>query len=205
MLKYILFALCIMVTPAYAAGLKVGDKAPDFTLSNAHGQYRTLSEMLKKGPVIINFYRGEWCPYCNDQLAIFQENLPQITEKGAQLVAISPTKPESMVDHVLANDLQFEILSDLGNKVIRDYDLVWYTSDSIIEKTSEYVKKKTGQSLAEYNGVEVAELPIPGTFVVNQDGIVTYAYVNEDYKQRAPISDVLAALEELAQIEPAAK
>lgn len=205
MIKYILFALMLITAPVHAAGLEVGQKAPDFTLANANGHEKRLSKMLEKGPVILTFYRGSWCPYCNDQLYAYQENLKKIQDMGAQLVAISPEKPESMVDQVLIKDLEFEVLSDSGNDVIRAYDLVWFADEKTIAKTSKYVEKKTGETLAERNGLSGAELPIPGTFVINNKGIVTYAFVNEDYKKRAPIKDVLAAVDALANIEPASK
>ncbi len=205
MIKYILFALMLITAPVHAAGLEVGQKAPDFTLANANGHEKRLSKMLEKGPVILTFYRGSWCPYCNDQLHAYQENLQKIQDMGAQLVAISPEKPESMVDQVLIKDLEFEVLSDSGNDVIRAYDLVWFADEKTIAKTSKYVEKKTGETLAKRNGLSGAELPIPGTFVINNKGIVTYAFVNEDYKKRAPIKDVLAAVDALANIEPASK
>ncbi len=197
MTKYIVFALILMIAPAHAAGLQIGDKAPDFALTNADGNERTLSTLLKNGPVILTFYRGSWCPYCNDQLYAYQENLDEIEGAGAQLIAISPEKPTSMVDQVLIKDLEFEVLSDAGNEVIRKYGLVWFADKKTLEKTSRYVEQKTGETLAERNGLESAELPIPGTFVINTDGIVTYAFVDEDYKKRAPIKDVLKALADI--------
>ncbi len=205
MIKYVLLALIFITAPVHAAGLEVGQKAPDFTLPNANGDNRTLSDMLKKGPVIVTFYRGSWCPYCNDQLYAYQENLEKIQTMGSQLVAISPERPQSMVDHVLVKDLEFEVLSDSGNEVIRAYDLVWFADEKTIARTSKYVEKKTGETLAERNGLSGAELPIPGTFVINKDGIVTYAFVNQNYKKRAPIKDVMAAVEKVAAIEPAAR
>lgn len=205
MIKYVFMALMLIAGPVHAAGLEVGQKAPDFTLTNANGHERTLSKMLEKGPVILTFYRGSWCPYCNDQLYAYQEHLEKIQGMGGQLVAISPERPESMVDQVLIKDLEFEVLSDSGNEVIRSYDLVWFADAKTIAKTSKYVEKKTGETLAARNGLSGAELPIPATFVIDKDGTVTYAFVNENYKKRAPIKDVIAAVDELAEIEPAAK
>jgi len=205
MFKYIFMAFIFIATPVHAAGLEVGQKAPDFTLVNANGEERTLSKMLEKGPVILTFYRGSWCPYCNDQLADYQDNLSKIHGKGAQIVAISPEKPTSMVDRVLIKDLEFEVLSDSGNNVIREYNLVWFADPETIAKTSKYVEKKTGETLSDRNGLSEAELPIPATFIINSSGEVTYAFVNKNYKKRAPVKEVLAEVDKLAKIEPAAQ
>ncbi|MEM6453428.1 MAG: peroxiredoxin family protein, partial [Cyanobacteria bacterium P01_D01_bin.105] len=105
--------------------LKVGETAPDFTLPNAVGKEIKLSELLSNGPVIINFYRGEWCPYCNLELHAFQQLLPEFQQSNAQLVAISPSLPTKALTMQEKHDLAFPVLSDLGNKVARSYGLVF--------------------------------------------------------------------------------
>ena len=182
--------------------IKVGDKAPDFKLPNADGQMRTLSDILDRGPVVLTFYRGGWCPYCNDQLYAYQQILPEFADLGAELVAISPEKPESAQDTVLKNEVEFEILSDVGNVVTRQYDLLWEVPEDKREGFSDWLKGETGKTLAEFNGIEQYELPIPATFVIAQDGTVVYVFKDEDYKKRAKIDDILKALENLNEHTP---
>ncbi len=101
--------------------LKMGEAAPDFTLCNATGRKVTLSEMIKKGPVIITWYRGGWCPYCNLALAYMQRFLPQFLEAGAELIAITPEKPDASLTTKEKHDLEFEVLTDEQNRVAKLY------------------------------------------------------------------------------------
>src|SRR6516164_6350534 len=105
--------------------LKVGDKAPSIVLGNAKGERVDVGALLKKGPVIVTFYRGGWCPYCNIELKAFQDVLPQITAAGASLVAISPEKPDDSLSTAEKNALTFEVLSDVGHEVGRAFGLVY--------------------------------------------------------------------------------
>lgn len=181
--------------------LKVGDKSPNFTLPNADGNAVELFQALKNGPVILSFYRGGWCPVCNDQLYAFQQILPEFEELGAQLIAISPEKPESAQDTAVKNELTFEVLSDEGNKVARAYDLIWSVPEKDREKFSEWLKGTTGKTLAEYNGIDNYELPIPATFVIAMDATIAFVFKDKDYKNRAKNEDIIKALENLAAHE----
>ena len=185
-----------------AEGIKVDSIAPDFTLPNANGETRSLYTLLEEGPVVLTFYRGGWCPYCNDQLYALQQVLPEFEELGAQLVAISPEKPESVEDTVLKDGLSFEVLSDVGNKVSRLYDLLWHVPKEQRKDFSEWLKKSSGKTLAEFNGVDNYELPIPATFVIAQDGTVVYVFKDKDYKKRANPDDIMTALEHIADHSP---
>lgn len=176
--------------------------APDFALPNADGEMRKLSELLQNGPVILTFYRGGWCPYCNDQLYALQQILPEFEELGAQLVAVSPEKPESAQDTALKDGLTFEVLSDEGNKVSRLYDLLWTVPQNQRKEFSSWLKGTTGKTLAEFNGVDNFELPIPATFVIAADGTVVYIFKDTDYKKRAKPDDILKALEEISEHSP---
>ena len=180
----------------------IGSKAPDFTLPNANGDMRTLSDLLKAGPIVLSFYRGGWCPFCNDQLYAYQQILPEFQELGAELVAISPEKPESAQDTALKNEVAFEILSDEGNKITRLYDLLWTVPEEKREGFSAWLKGETGKTLAEFNGVGDYELPIPATFVIAQDGTVVYVFKDEDYKKRADVANIIEALENLHEHTP---
>ncbi len=169
--------------------LKVGDRAPDFELPNAKGGSVSLSEKLKDGPVVLNFYRGDWCPYCNLELRAFQAALPEFEAKGASLVAISPQTPDSSLTTVEKRDLAYDVLSDVGNKVSRDYGLVFALAEELRP-----IYQQFGIDIPAYNGDGTFELPVPATYVVGQDGKIAYAFVNTDYTKRAEPSEVLQAI-----------
>lgn len=175
--------------PVTERALNVGDKAPDFTLPNAVGEAVTLNELLRDGPVVITWYRGGWCPYCNIHLKGFQDLLPQFTAVGAQLVAISPETPDNSLDTKQKSDLAFHVLSDDGNAVARRFNIAYQLGAPL--------RSRFGEMLQEYNGDASGELPLAATYVVDTDGTITYAYLNEDYRERAEPSDVLAAVRKL--------
>lgn len=179
--------------------IKIGMKAPDFTLPDAEGTGKKLSDYLAQGAVILSFYRGGWCPVCNDQLYAYQQILPEFEELGAQLVAVSPEKPESVQDTMAKSYLTFDVLSDEGNKVARLYDLLWIVPEADRAAFSEWMKKETGKTLAEFNGVENYELPIPATFIIAPDGTVVYVFKDEDYTKRADNQVILQTLKALAE------
>lgn len=187
------------VVSDHVSKITIGTKAPDFMLPNAKGEQRRLSEMLQDGAVILSFYRGGWCPICNDQLYAYQQVLPEFEELGAQLVAVSPEKPESMQDTASRNALTFEVLSDEGNKISRLYDLIWTVPEDKRAEFSKWLDQETGKTLAEFNGADNYELPIPATFIIAQDGTVVYVFRDEDYTKRARNEDILKALENLSE------
>ncbi|MGL5767740.1 MAG: peroxiredoxin-like family protein [Sarcina sp.] len=168
--------------------LKVGDKIPSFTLRNAYGKEVSSNELLQKGSLVINFYRGKWCPYCNLELQEYASALDKLEALDATLVAISPELP----DKDFSDKLDFEILSDLGSKVARKFNLVFQV-DSEVEK----IYKTFGIDLQVANGDDSKELPMPATYVVNKDGIVVLSFVNADYTKRLDIEEVLDKLKEL--------
>ena len=170
--------------------LKVGDRAPPFALPDAKGGIVDLGTLLKKGPVIVTFYRGGWCPYCNLELRAFQEVLPQIRAAGASLVAISPEKPDDTLSTAEKNALAFEVLSDVGQKVGRAFGVVYDFTD---ELRSAY--QGFGRDIPAYNGAAGEwALPVPATYVIAGDGSIVYACTDADYRDRADPNDVLAVL-----------
>jgi peroxiredoxin len=168
--------------------LKVGETAPDFTLPDAYGQPVTLSALLTHGPVVLTFYRGDWCPYCNLTLRSYQAVLPEISLLHSTLVAVSPQNPDNTLLTVQHKELTYPVLSDLGNLVARQYRLVW----SIPED-----QRSTSANLPQYNGDDAWELPMPGTFVIGQDGIVKLASVNADWTLRLEPQIIVATLRQL--------
>ena len=174
--------------------LKEGDKMPAFSLPNAKNEMVSSASMLSRGPIVINFYRGAWCPYCNLELRAFQEALPQIIELGAQLVAISPNLPDKSLSSIEKHSLTFEVLSDIENKISRQFGLV-YTLDAQLQ----HLYKQFGIDLPAFNGDESYELPIPATYVINSDGIIKFAFVDADYTKRLDPNEVIETLKNLSQ------
>ena len=172
--------------------LKVGDKAPAFTLPNVHGSSIHSTKLLKSGPLVISFYRGSWCPYCNLELVALQRSFPQLKDIGAQLVAISPERPEKAEAIVGKHGLSFEVLSDAGNKVARQFGLVF-----TLDKELQPLYLRAGNDLPAYNGDESWEIPLPATYVVDRDGTIVYAFVDTDYTKRLEPSEILTAVKEM--------
>lgn len=171
---------------------RVGAKAPDFELGGAQGERVRLSELLRQGPVVLSWYRGGWCPYCNLQLHAYQEVLGDIHAQGAQLVALSPELPEHGRETARKNALAFPVLSDVRGAAARDYGLSFALS---AEQAAQW--KAWGLDLAARHGDEAWTLPVPATFVIDREGIVRWAFVETDYRKRAEPSEILRALASL--------
>ena len=176
--------------------LQVKDAAPDFTLPDAFGHEVSLKSLLAKGPVVISFYRGEWCPFCNLELRALEDELPKMKALGATLVAISPEKPEGGAAAIEKNKLTFTVLSDFENKVARQFGVVF----KVGEKLQDLSKNVFKNDLAAKNGEDSYELPVPATFILDAHGIVRFAHVEVDYMTgRVEPEDVVTALETIAQ------
>jgi len=179
---------------AGAKAPRVGDTAPSFTLPDAQGKQVSLDSLLKEGRVVIAFYRGQWCPYCDLQLRAYQEVLPRIKALGANLVAISPQTPDESLSTVEKRKLEFRVLSDAGNKVARGYGLVWKVPAGL-----DALHKGWGVDLTKSNGDASNELPVPGTFVLGADGRIAFSYVNADWRERLEPAEIIRALERLGR------
>lgn len=176
-----------------APGLAVGDVAPNFTLNDATGNQVVLADLLAKGPVVVTFYRGEWCPYCNLQLRALQEALPEITAKGATLVAISPQAPDHSLTMTEKHELAFPVLSDVDQEVSESYKVRFDVTGEL-----EDVQVNVFQNdPAEQNANGRRSLPVPSTFIIDPDGIVRFASVNADWRARVEPADVVSALKAL--------
>jgi len=170
--------------------LQIGQKVENFSLANHKGENIELADLLKKGPVIISFYRGGWCPYCNLELKALNDYLPQFKTQSAQLVAISPQLPDETLSTAQKNDLEFDVLSDVSNKVAEQFGLLFTLDERIQALYTEF-----GIDFEHYYGDKSFKLPLPAAYVINQDGVITYAFLSEDYTLRAEPIDVMAALE----------
>jgi peroxiredoxin len=172
--------------------LTVGGKAPSFTLPSATGRTVVLDDLLADGPVVLTFYRGAWCPYCNIALRSLQQHHDAITARGAHLVAVSPQVPDESLSHAEKDELAFDVVSDLGCETAKQFGLAFDLPDDL---AAVYVG--LGIGLHRSNGGHARTLPIPATYVIDPDGTIRWAFVNSDYTTRAEPADILAALDNL--------
>lgn len=172
--------------------LRIGDKIPDVILPNVIGETVSIQNLLKHGSVVISFYRGGWCPYCNLELRALQKALPEIQAQGAILVAISPQTPDNSLSTVEKAKLSFEVLSDVGNYVAREFGLVFTVPENIRPIYASF-----GIDLPASNGDQTFELPIPATYIINTDGAIVYAFVDADYTQRLDPEKIITVLKDL--------
>jgi peroxiredoxin len=175
--------------------LQAGERAPEFVLDDPDGRSVSSAELLAKGPLVVSFYRGVWCPYCNMDLQALQEVLPAFREASASLLAISPQTPVNSRKSVRTNGLDFPILSDPGNVVAARFGLRFRLPDDLIE-----LYKSLKNDLPAFNGDDSWTLPMPARFVIGQDGVIRYAEVNPDYTQRPEPSDMLPAIRAAAAV-----
>tara|TARA_R110001583_G_scaffold35585_1_gene118171 strand:- start:20533 stop:21315 length:783 start_codon:yes stop_codon:yes gene_type:complete len=171
--------------------LNVGDEAPNFTLNNALNKPISLYDELKNGPVILTWYRGGWCPYCNITLHYLQEKLPEFKKAGATLIALTPEVPDKSLSTSEKHNLEFTVLSDLNNVVGKEYGVVFQLT---LEVASIY---EEGFGLSKYNGNDNNELPLAATYVIDKNGIIQYAFLDSDYRKRAEPSEVIDAINKL--------
>ena len=169
--------------------LKKGDKLPAFKLSDATGKEVSSADLLAKGGIVLSFYRGGWCPYCNLELKALQNALSEINAKGYELVAITPETPDNSLSTQEKNELKFSVLSDIDNKYAKEAGLVFQMQEDLRAIYHEF-----GLDIPKYNGNQDYELPMPATYVVNAEGEIIYSFVAEDYSERADPVDVLKAL-----------
>ena len=175
-----------------APGIKVGEKAPDFVLNNALGKPVSLKEELEKGPVVLVFYRGAWCPFCNMHLHVLQESLPEFKKHGAQLITITPQTPDKSVEQFKQKGYPFEVLSDLDSKVMKNYQLYFELPAELVD-----VYKKHGLDIEAFNGKDRNVLPVPGSFVIDTNGVVRAMHADTDYKKRMEPTAIIDALKKM--------
>ncbi|RZL13776.1 MAG: AhpC/TSA family protein [Hymenobacter sp.] len=169
--------------------LGAGQLAPDFTLPDASGAPVALAQLLESGPVVLFFYRGNWCPYCNVQLRAYQQLLPELARYGATLVAVSPQTPDFTSLTASEKSLSFPVLSDAGNGVARHYGLAHAVGAPVADTL-----RSVGIDLSAYNGTSDDELPFTATFIIGTDGVIAWSWVEASFKHRADPEAILAAL-----------
>lgn len=175
--------------------VKVGQSAPEFTLRNTSGRTVSLPGLLAKGPVIVTFFRGQWCPFCDLELRAYQAMLPQFEAAGASLAAISPQTGTSNRSTSESRSLGFDVLSDPNNLVARSYGVVFSMTSAEQELHAAF-----GADLPSLNGAENWDLPVPATFVIDRAGRISWAHVDPNYTTRAEPAEVLTAV---ANLRPA--
>jgi peroxiredoxin len=171
---------------------KAGDRAPEFVLADPDGEPVSMRELLAKGPLVISFYRGVWCPYCNLELQALQEALPEITARGASLVAISPQTAPNSRKSQRDNKLGFPILSDTKSQVADAFGIRFALPDDLVE-----LYKSFKNDLPTFNNDPAWVLPMPSRYVIGTDGLIAYSEVNPDYTRRPDPSDLLPVLDRL--------
>lgn len=172
-----------------AGVVAVGQKAPEFRLPDTIGAQIGLTDLLEAGPVVISFYRGGWCPYCNIALRSLQQMLPELTALGASLVAISPQTPDNTLDTAQKNALEFHVLSDAQADVARAFGVAFEIPTYLRQ-----IYENFGHPLPKFNGGNNHTIPIPATFVLDTHGVVRYRFANIDYTLRADPAEVLTVL-----------
>jgi len=191
-LIFALFALniCTSFAQDKPEGLFINSKAPDFKAKDQNGAEVSLKDLRKKGPVVVIFYRGHWCPYCNKELQRVQDSLSFLTAKGAQVVAITPEMNEGIAKTVEKTGASFPILYDQDMKIAKGYGV----SFEVDEKTAQRYKS-FGNDLLAINGQKGKPyLPVPAVYIVNRDGSVTYRFFEADYRKRPSVKELLAQL-----------
>lgn len=185
----------LIATGQAERALKAGDRAPAFTLVDSEGKLVSSTDMLRKGPLVVTFYRGVWCPFCNMNLQAIEDAEGEIREQGAELVAISQQTAVFSRKSRRDNKLSFPILSDPGGETAATFGIRFVLPEYLRE-----VYRMLKVDLTEFNGEPSWTLPMPGRYVITQDGVIAYAEVTPDYTRRPDPSELVPTLKQLARI-----
>lgn len=183
----------LIASGAAGRALKAGDRAPAFTLEAPDGTPTSSADLLAQGPLVVSFYRGVWCPYCNMELQALEAARADFEAAGARLIAISPQNRVNSRKSLRENALGFPILSDPGNATAAAFGLRFALPGYLVD-----LYKSLGNMLPLFNGDESWSLPMPGRFVIGSDGVIAYAEVNPDYTRRPEPADMLPAIRRAA-------
>jgi peroxiredoxin len=188
-----LFSALFLFTTVFAQdkpeGLFINSKAPNFSFKDQNGNELSLRDLRKKGPVVLVFYRGIWCPYCNKHLQKLQDSLNYITEKGAFVVAVTPENTEGIAKTVEKTKVTFPIVYDEEMKISKNYGVGYKVDDRTVGRY------KTGDiDLLKINNQKEAQLPVPAVYIIDKDGFVKYRFFEADYKKRVSVKELLAQL-----------
>lgn len=171
-----------------------GDKAIIFTLKNSLGKDVSLKDLLEEGPVVLTWYRGGWCPYCNITLHYLQKSLPEIKSAGASLVALTPETPDNSMTTKEKHDLEFEVLTDQSNEIAKAYGVAFELPEYLRPYYEEF-------KLSKYNGDNSYVLPLAATYIIDSDATIRWAFLDADYRKRAEPSSIVDFLQTMNQPE----
>ena len=185
-LVFLLSVTCYGLAQETPEGLFINSKAPDFRAKDQHGQEIHLKELLKKGEVVLVFYRGQWCPYCNRELKRLQDSLQLIISKGATLIAVTPEKSESISKTIEKTAATFPILSDDGLKIMKAYDVAFELDENTLTRY-----RNAGLDIEANNGKNGNYLPVPAVYIIDKESNIVYRFFEPDYKKRPSVKEIL--------------
>lgn len=171
-------------------GLNVGDKAPDFTGYDQKGKMVESKKLLEKGPMVLFFYRGKWCPVCSRYLKNYQDSINIVTDQGLSLIAITPESIENVEQTVKLHNLTYTVIYDCQEKIMADYDVMFNVTKAYQDK----VIASHSTDIAKNNGRDAARLPVPATYIINRDGIIVAVQFDPDYHNRASVRWIIQNL-----------
>lgn len=182
------FLMVVFTVSAQEApeGLFISSKAPDFKAKDQNGKEVKLKDLLKKGKVVLVFYRGQWCPYCNKELSRLQDSLQMIKDKGATLIAVSPELPDNVSKTVEKSKAEYSILYDEGLKIMKAYDVEFEVPENTITRY-----RNAGLDIEKANGSNGKYLPVPAVYIIDKESTVIYRFFELDYKKRPSVKDLL--------------
>lgn len=170
-------------------GLFINSKAPDFKAKDQHGKEVRLKDLRKEGKVVLVFYRGHWCPHCNRHLKRLEDSLQLIRDKGANLVAVTPEKPEGIAKTVEKTKAEYPILHDEGLKIMKAYEVDFEVQENTITRY-----RNSGIDLEKNNGKDWKVLPVPAVYIIDKEGNITYRFFQADYRKRPSVEEILKNL-----------
>jgi peroxiredoxin len=188
-----MLTLCFLTVTIFAQigmmkpeGLKIGDMAPDINAVSQDGKNIKLKKLLATGDVVLVFYRGQWCPFCNKQLSKINDSLSFIIAKGATVLTITPETADNIKKTIEKTKASYSIIEDKGMSIMKNYKVNFAIDEDTIEKY-----KKYGIDFDKANGTNGANLPVPATYIISKDGKIKYAFFNPDYRQRPSVKEIL--------------
>lgn len=187
----IAIVVVLWISPAFSQqGLKPQDAAPMFTGTDQNGNKIDLQQSLQKGPVVLVFYRGQWCPYCNKQLKKLEDSMSLISAKGATIIAVTPETVEGIGQTIEKTKATFPILHDEGMTIMKQYDVAFAVDEKTIEKYKDY-----GIDFVRANGAaNGANLPVPALYIINKEGKIIFSHFDKNYTRRVSVAEVLTYL-----------
>jgi peroxiredoxin len=186
------FLNTILLAQEKPEGLFINSKAPDFKANDQYGNEIRLKDVLKDSLVVLIFYRGQWCPYCNRQLKRLEDSLRLIKEKGARLIAVTPEKPEFISKTIEKTKASYPLLYDKEMKIMKAYAVAFEVDDRTVSRY-----RNADIDLAAANGQkDKVYLPIPAVYIISKEGSVIYRYFDSDYKKRPTVQEIIDNLKE---------